>query len=58
MSNFWKWQKVWNKADAKCKETFNAWKNADGFALDLWNVYDRYYKLRKYIFDRQLASEQ
>ena len=57
MGIFWEYQKIWDKADAKCKEAFNAWKNADGFALDLWKIYDRYYKIRKYIFDRQLASK-
>lgn len=57
MSNFWKWQQVWDKVNAKCKETFDAWANADGFALDKWATYDRYFKLRQYVFNRQLASK-
>lgn len=57
MSNFWKWQKVWDKANAKCKEAYNAWANADGFALDKWSVYDRWFKVRQYVFERQLASK-
>jgi hypothetical protein len=57
MRNRDKWQMLWDKANARCKQLFAIWANAEGFSLNEWENYSRAFRVRQYIFDRQLKSE-
>lgn len=48
---------LWDKANARCKQLFAIWANAEGFSLNEWENYSRAFRIRQYIFDRQLKSE-